>query len=79
MSSSAYVREFFTLGDEIIAQYGKARSNTLGELRCKWNEASQWFVVEDKTFADLPEDLKRTSNSANRFKCIYWLRYGIDD
>lgn len=67
MSSSAYIRDFFTFGDEIIVQYGKARSNTSGELRYKWNEASQWFGVENKASADLLEDLKRTSNSANRF------------
>ena len=67
MSSSAYVREFFTFGNEIIVQYGKARSNTSGELRYKWNEGSKWFGVENKTSADLLNDLKRNSNSAGRY------------
>ena len=67
MPLSAYIREFFTFGDEVIVQYGQARSGSSGELRYKWDEASKWFGVANKTSADFQAELKSNTNPSNYF------------
>ena len=53
---------FFTFGDTIVIQYRPQHSRNNSELRYKWDEAAQWFGVENQTNEDLRAYLRNGSS-----------------